>query len=195
MTVKNSKPSNQAEIRRLMDNWAEAIRSKDVNEVMSQYAPDIEAFDLAPPLQYRGADAYRKNWEGWFPTFRGSIGYEIRDLTISASDDIAFCHSFNRITGTRTDNERPMSGYAPLFAFVRSAANGRSCMSINRYRFTWDEGRRDRGALAVRARGFWSQARRSSAFARWESGARSSRGSGRLVARCRFRTPPNDYRV
>jgi uncharacterized protein (TIGR02246 family) len=106
MTVKNNKPSAQAEIRRLMDNWAEAIRSKDVNGVMSQYAPDVEAFDLAPPLQYRGADAYRKNWEGWFPTFRGSIGYEIRDLTISVSDDIAFCHSFNRITGTRTDNEK-----------------------------------------------------------------------------------------
>jgi ketosteroid isomerase-like protein len=73
---------------------------------MSHYASDVLVFDLAPPLQYRGADAYRKNWEAWFPTFRGSIGYEIRDLSIVASDDLAFCHSFNRITGARTDNEK-----------------------------------------------------------------------------------------
>jgi ketosteroid isomerase-like protein len=47
-----------------------------------------------------------KNWKAWFPTFRGSIGYEIRDLRIAASDDVAFCHSFNRITGRRTDDEK-----------------------------------------------------------------------------------------
>lgn len=106
MTVKNSKASDQTQIRQLIDHWAEALRSKDVSGVMSHYAPDIVAFDLAPPLQYRGAGSYRKNWEEWFPTFRGPIGYEIRDLSITANNDIAFCHSFNRITGTRTDDEK-----------------------------------------------------------------------------------------
>jgi uncharacterized protein (TIGR02246 family) len=105
MTVKN-KASDQTQIRQLIDTWVQAIRSKDVNRVMSHYAPDIVAFDLAPPLQYRGADAYRQNLEAWFPTFRGPIGYEIRDLSIAGSDDVAFCHSFNRITGTRTDDEK-----------------------------------------------------------------------------------------
>jgi uncharacterized protein (TIGR02246 family) len=106
MAAKNSKATDQARIRQLLDNWVEALRSKDVGAVMSHYAPDIVAFDLAPPLQYTGADLYRKNWEAWFPTFRGPIGYEIRDLSIAASDDVAFCHSFNRITGTRTDGEK-----------------------------------------------------------------------------------------
>jgi uncharacterized protein (TIGR02246 family) len=105
MTVKH-KASDQAEIRQLIDRWAESLRSKNVNAVMSHYAPDIVAFDLAPPLQYRGAETYRKSWKAWFPTFRGSIGYEIRDLRIAASDDVAFCHSFNRITGRRTDDEK-----------------------------------------------------------------------------------------
>src|SRR5262245_32420061 len=106
MMAVNSQASKQAQIRRLLDNWVQAVRAKDVNGVMSQYAPDIVVFDLAPPLHYRGADEYRKNWEVWFPTFRGPIGYEIRDLNITASDAIAFCHSFNRITGTRTDHEK-----------------------------------------------------------------------------------------
>src|SRR5262245_15022243 len=103
MTVKN-KASNQAQIRQLVDRWAESLRSKDVNAVMSHYAPDIVTFDLAPPLQYRGAGAYRKNWETWFPTFRGPIGYEIRDLSIAAGDDVAFYDSFHGIIGTRTED-------------------------------------------------------------------------------------------
>jgi uncharacterized protein (TIGR02246 family) len=106
MTVKNSNATDQAQIRQLMDHWAEAVRSKDVDGLMSHYATDIVVFDLAPPLQYRGADECRENWEAWFPTFRGPIGYEVRALDIAASEDIAFCHSFNRITGTRTDNEK-----------------------------------------------------------------------------------------
>lgn len=105
MNTETAKATAEAEIRELVENWLKAVRAKDVNGVMSHYAADILLFDLAPPLQYRGADAYRKNWEEWFLTFRGSIGYEIRDLSITASDDVAFCHSLNRISGTRTNGE------------------------------------------------------------------------------------------
>jgi uncharacterized protein (TIGR02246 family) len=106
MAKKNRKASAQADIRRLMEQWAEAIRAKDVDGIMSHYASDIVVFDLAPPLQYKGANAYRENWQAWFHTFQGPIGYEIRDRSIVASNDIAFCHGFNRITGTRTDGEK-----------------------------------------------------------------------------------------
>jgi len=104
MAVKNIKAVHP--IGRVLDHWAEALRAKDVDGIMSHYASDIVAFDLAPPLQYKGTGAYRKNWEAWFPTFRGTIGYEITNLSIAASEDVAFCHSFNRITGTRTDDEK-----------------------------------------------------------------------------------------
>jgi len=43
---------------------------------------------------------------GWFQTFQGSIGCEIHDLSITASDDVAFCHSLNRISGTRTGGDK-----------------------------------------------------------------------------------------
>jgi uncharacterized protein (TIGR02246 family) len=105
MTTTSNIANDEGQIRERIDNWAKAVRSKDVNGVMSHYAADILTFDLAPPLEHKGADAYRKNWEKWFPTFRGPIGYEIRDLSITANDDIAFCHSLNRISGTRTNGE------------------------------------------------------------------------------------------
>ncbi|HYT58414.1 MAG TPA: nuclear transport factor 2 family protein [Verrucomicrobiae bacterium] len=57
-------------------------------------------------MQYKGVDAYRKSWEEWLPTFRGPVGYEIRDLSITAGDDVAFCHSLNRISGTRANGEK-----------------------------------------------------------------------------------------
>jgi uncharacterized protein (TIGR02246 family) len=106
MTPKSSITSDGAQIRERIDQWAKALRAKDVDRLMSHYAPDMLLFDLAPPLQYRGADAYRKSLEEWFSTFRGPVGYEIRDLSIMAGDDVAFCHSLNRISGTRTNGEK-----------------------------------------------------------------------------------------
>ncbi len=93
---------DEAQIRACLDDWAKALRAKDVREVMSHYTPDLLAFDLAPPLQHR-AEEYRRGFEEWFPTFVGPIGHETRDLRITIGDDVAFAHGLNRITGTRTN--------------------------------------------------------------------------------------------
>ena len=105
MTAGSSRARDEARIRRFIDTWAEAIRAKDVDAVMSHFAADIVTFDLAPPLQSTGADALRQSLEAWFPTFRGPVGYEVHDLSITTGDDVAFCRSLNRISGTRTDGE------------------------------------------------------------------------------------------
>lgn len=105
MTAESNKPTDEAEIRAVVDGWVKAISAKDIDAVMSHYAADIVTFDLAPPLRYTGADALKKSLEAWFPTFRGPVGYEIRDLCITTGDDVAFCRSLNRISGARTDGE------------------------------------------------------------------------------------------
>ncbi len=105
METPKNKGTDEAQIRQLIEGWAKALRGKDIDGVMSHYAPDILLFDLAPPLQYLGTDAYRKNWEEWFATWQGPIGYEIRDLSITTGDGVAFSHSLNRISGKRTNGE------------------------------------------------------------------------------------------
>jgi uncharacterized protein (TIGR02246 family) len=105
METERNKTIYEVQIRQLIDGWVKAVRTKDINGIMSCYTPDILLFDLAPPLEYRGADAYRKNWEEWLPSFQGPVGYEIRDLSITAGDDVAFCHSLNRISGMRINGE------------------------------------------------------------------------------------------
>jgi ketosteroid isomerase-like protein len=96
----------KAQIRALLEDWMASIRVKDAAAVMSHYANNLVQFDLAPPLQYCGENALNKAaLEDWFSTFRGSIGYEILDPTITADDEIAFCHSLNHLTGTKTTGE------------------------------------------------------------------------------------------
>jgi ketosteroid isomerase-like protein len=61
------------------------------------------SFDVVNPLQHRGSDASKKRAKEWFSSFEGLIDYEIRDLTITAGDDIAFSHGLSHVSATRTD--------------------------------------------------------------------------------------------
>jgi hypothetical protein len=51
MTTANTKAIEEAKIRTLIDNWAKAMRAKDADGVVSQYATESVKFILAPPLQ------------------------------------------------------------------------------------------------------------------------------------------------
>jgi ketosteroid isomerase-like protein len=91
---------DEADLRRRIDEYAEAIRAMDIERVVSIYAPDIVTFDIVPPLKKVGAAAKGKNWLDVFAAYQPPLGYEIRELTITTGDDIAFARSFNRISGT-----------------------------------------------------------------------------------------------
>lgn len=100
MTAAPTKETVQ--IRECLDSLVQALRAKDINALMAHYAPDIVTFDLRPPLQVHGADAYRKNFEAWFASVQGPIDYEIRDLHITMSGDVAFCHSLCHVKSRST---------------------------------------------------------------------------------------------
>ncbi|OBK48932.1 nuclear transport factor 2 family protein [Mycobacterium sp. 1081908.1] len=100
MTTATEHSDDEADIRRRTDRLAGAIRDADLEAVMSVYTPDVVSFDLEPPLQHVGADAKRRNWERVFAAYEHPLGYEIRDLTVTVGDDVAFAHSLNRLSGT-----------------------------------------------------------------------------------------------
>ena len=100
MTAGNGKATAEAEIRALIEDQAKAIRAKDVDGSVASYAADVLLFDVVNPLQSTGSDAARARLAEWFASFRGPIGYELRDLSIAAGDEVAFCHSLNRATTT-----------------------------------------------------------------------------------------------
>jgi uncharacterized protein (TIGR02246 family) len=92
--------SVESDIRALFDRRSEAIRAKDIERLMSVYAPDIVYFDVVPPLQYTGAATMRERFSHWFSGWETAIGQDIRDLTILASDDVATAHMLIRASGT-----------------------------------------------------------------------------------------------
>jgi ketosteroid isomerase-like protein len=106
MIMTTSEATDDAPVRALIENWAQAVRDKNIDALMSRRAPDFLLYDLAPPLLHCGADAYREGLVEWFATFRGPVGFEVRDLRITAGEGVAFSTSLNWIGGTRTNGEQ-----------------------------------------------------------------------------------------
>jgi len=104
-----SASSVEAVLRQRVQALAEAIRGKDVDRVMSFYADDVVVFDVRPPLDTRGVDAYRQNFERWFASFDGPLSFELQGLRIVASESAAFCHYLCLVVGSRPDGRT--SGY------------------------------------------------------------------------------------
>lgn len=97
--------NDEADIRRRLDKTVEAIRAMDLEALMPIYATDIVSFDIEPPLQHLGAEAKRKNWTKVFTMYQGPLGYELRDLAITAGDDVAFVRTLARLSGTLTSGQ------------------------------------------------------------------------------------------
>jgi PhnB protein len=93
--------SAEVQVQSVIDAWAQAMRVKDAAGVVAHQARDFVQFDLAPPLQVIGVDPRALN--EWFATWRGEIGFEIKDLHITAGDGVAFCYGLIHLTGNRTD--------------------------------------------------------------------------------------------
>jgi ketosteroid isomerase-like protein len=105
MTTASDRTAAESQIRRLIDDRVKAVRAHDTKGAMSSTAADILSFDVVDPLQYAG-DASRKRSGEWFSSFEGPIGYEVRDLSVTSGDDVAFSHSLNRFSGTKTDGAK-----------------------------------------------------------------------------------------
>jgi uncharacterized protein (TIGR02246 family) len=95
-----------AEIQALIDERVTAVRAKDVDRSMARYAPDLVLFDVINPLQCLGTDTVRRRAAEWFSSFQGPLGYEMRDVTISAGEDVAFSHGLNHVSATKMDGKK-----------------------------------------------------------------------------------------
>lgn len=85
--------SNEIQITQLIDNWAKAVRAKDIHKVLAHHSDDILLFDVPEPYQSKGIDAYRASWEDLFFPSNGDDGqFDVTELQVTAGEDIAFCH-------------------------------------------------------------------------------------------------------
>jgi uncharacterized protein (TIGR02246 family) len=82
---------SEAEVRKVIEDWAQAVRDKDLESVVANHVEDVVMFDVPPPVQVQGLDAYRKTWPPFFEWQRSAEGsFDIAELNITAGADVAF---------------------------------------------------------------------------------------------------------
>lgn len=86
---------DEAAIRALIDRWAKAVHAGDMAAVLADHAEDIVMFDVPPPNEVRGKEAYRDTWPVFFEYQKRAV-FEIVTLDVTAGSDVAFAHALLR---------------------------------------------------------------------------------------------------
>ena len=91
------------EIKELIEKWSAAVRDEDIDGILAHHAHDIVMFDVPPPLQSKGIEAYKKTWDLFFSSAKKPIEFHFTELEITASDSVAFCHGIGHCVDVRPD--------------------------------------------------------------------------------------------
>ena len=94
---------DKAAIQALYKQFNVAFDKKDVDAIMALYAPDCFVFDIVPPRQYVGYDAYKKDWQDTFAAFPGASSTTFSDLDITVVGSVAYSHYI--VDGTMADKD------------------------------------------------------------------------------------------
>ncbi len=84
--------NNESQIRTLIENWAAAVRNKDINGILANHSADVVMYDVPPPFQSMGIEAYRSTWDIFFKYTKPGV-FDIQQLHIVAGEEVAFCYA------------------------------------------------------------------------------------------------------
>jgi uncharacterized protein (TIGR02246 family) len=87
---------SESAIRALIERWATAVQARDLDAVLADHSEDIQMFDVPPPNELRGIEAYRESWPPFFEWLRRGAVFEIVSLDITAGAEVAFATALLR---------------------------------------------------------------------------------------------------
>jgi uncharacterized protein (TIGR02246 family) len=90
MSIGNSTTTDEAAIRELVVGWTRAVRAKDVDAILAHHSADMLMFDVPPPFESKGIDAYRKTWDLFYSAQPEPIAFDIQRMDVVAGVDVAF---------------------------------------------------------------------------------------------------------
>ena len=96
---------NEEVIRSLIENWASAVRRKDLSGILRNHSSSILMFDVPPPLQSKGIEAYKSTWDTFFSWAHDPVVFDIKEISITAGEDVAFVAALMRCTGTELNGD------------------------------------------------------------------------------------------
>jgi uncharacterized protein (TIGR02246 family) len=106
MSASSNSTTDEAVIRELVENWARAVRAKDLDGILANHSTDMLMFDVPPPVQSRGIEAYRKTWDLFFSWSDDPVVFDIKEMDITAGTEVAFVAALMRCAGMEKNGER-----------------------------------------------------------------------------------------
>ena len=91
---------DEIEIRKVVEGRVAAMNAGDVKAMLAHYANEVVEFSLAPPLRQLTDAQDPEPVERWLATFEGLPRREVTRLEITASGDVAFATSIDRLSAT-----------------------------------------------------------------------------------------------
>ena len=90
MDKKPSSSDDEAAIHHVVESWTAAVRRRDFEGILRNHASDIVMFDVPPPFQIRGIEAYRKSWDLFFSWSSDPVPFDFTEMSITAGANVAF---------------------------------------------------------------------------------------------------------
>lgn len=98
--------ASEAAIRNLVERWAKAVRSRNLTGILANHSPEILMFDVPPPLQSKGIEAYERTWGLFYSWSQDPVVFDICEMNITAGEDVAFVTALMRCAPTEVNGKR-----------------------------------------------------------------------------------------
>lgn len=103
-----------AEIKGIEQGIASAAQKRDLVAIMKNYprGDTLVVFDVAPPRQYVGYEAFQKDWQRFLDSFADPISYRMEDLNVIAGNNMAYARMIQHVSAKSRKGE-------PLNLYIR----------------------------------------------------------------------------
>ena len=100
----DDKQNNESQIKQVVQDWAKAVRDRDMDAILAHHDKDMIMFDVPEPFQSVGIDAYKKTWDVFFKYTKPGV-FDIQQLQIVTDENVAFCIALMKCADKSNNNE------------------------------------------------------------------------------------------
>lgn len=95
------------EIRAAQNSIAAGAEARNLDQIMSNYwhSQKLFVFDVYPPRQYVGWDAFRKDWHDFLAAYKGPITYQMQEMYVDTDGKYGYIHVIEHIAGTTDEGK------------------------------------------------------------------------------------------
>jgi uncharacterized protein (TIGR02246 family) len=99
----STRTDDETTLRQLIADWSAAARRRDYDGVLAHHAPNILMFDVPPPFQSEGLEAYRKTWDLFFGSMADPPTFDFSDVRLTVGADLAFATAHGKCLDKEKD--------------------------------------------------------------------------------------------